>query len=172
MKSSGVTIKELSSISGYSISTVSKALNNKLEISKATRDAIKNIAKQHNYVPNSYAVSLRMQKTGSIAVILPKVTEPRYNYALCHLQKSAEKLGYRIFFYQSFDSSSKELNYIKSLSDGSIDGIILISSEETKEKSKYSSDIFPVELLNVSFNQPLEEIKSMANQSILNVLKG
>ncbi|WP_084221520.1 LacI family DNA-binding transcriptional regulator [Winogradskyella sp. PG-2] len=63
MKSTAaVTIKEISSLSGYSISTVSKALNNKLEISKATREIIKSIAKRHNYVPNNYAVSLRIQK--------------------------------------------------------------------------------------------------------------
>ncbi|NRD18868.1 LacI family DNA-binding transcriptional regulator [Winogradskyella eckloniae] len=172
MKSSAVTIKELSSISGYSISTVSKALNNKHEISKATRDTIKTLAKQYNYVPNSYAVSLRMQKTGSIAVILPKVTESCYNYSLCYLQKSAEKLGYRILFYQSFNSNTKELNYIKSLSDGSIDGIIIISSE-AREKSQYSEEnSFPIEFLNISSNQPLEEIKQLSHKSLLNVLEG
>ncbi|SDG64007.1 LacI family DNA-binding transcriptional regulator [Winogradskyella thalassocola] len=171
MKSSAVTIKELSSLSGYSISTVSKALNNKLDISKATRETIKTIAKQHDYIPNSYAVSLRMQKTGSIAVIVPEVTEACYSQSLCHLQKSAENLGYRILFYQSFNSDAKELNYIKSLSDGSIDGIIVVSAEN-KEKSKYASHSFPIELLNIDCNQSLEEIKRLSYSSLKNVLKG
>ena len=99
MKSSAVTIKELSSLSGYSISTVSKALNNKLDISKATRESIKTIAKQHNYIPNNYAVSLRIQKTESIAVILPELTQACFSHSLSHLQKSIERLGYsRILF--------------------------------------------------------------------------
>lgn len=170
MKSSAVTIKEISSLSGYSISTVSKALNNKLEISKATRDTIKTIAKQHNYVPNNYAVSLRMQKTGSIAVILPEVTKACYSHSLCHLQKSAERLGYRILFYQSFNSKTKELNYIKSLSDGSIDGIIFVSSEN-KKKSQFTSNFIPIEFLKVGFSQSLEEIKENSYSSLINLLK-
>ena len=171
MKSSAVTIKELSSLSGYSISTVSKALNNKLEISKATRETIKTIAKQHNYVPNNYAVSLRMQKTGSIAVILPEVTQAHYGHSLCHLQKSAEILGYRILFYQSFNCNTKELNYIKSLSDGSIDGIIVISSAN-KSKSLYENNSFPIEFLHLTADFSLEEIKQQSYRSLTNVLKG
>ncbi|EDP70471.1 putative LacI-family transcriptional regulator [Flavobacteriales bacterium ALC-1] len=157
-------------MSGYSISTVSKALNNKLEISKATRDAIKTIAKQHNYVPNNYAVSLRMQKTGSIAVILPEITQTCYSYSLCHLQKSAENFGYRILFYQSFYSNAKELDYIKSLNDGSIEGIIVVSSE-TKQKSQYNGNSISVELLKVNLNHSLEEIKRLSYNSLIRLLK-
>jgi LacI family transcriptional regulator len=170
LKSTAVTIKQISSLSGYSISTVSKALNNKVEISKATRDTIKTIAKQHNYVPNSYAVSLRMQKTQSIAVILPEITIACYSHSLCHLQKSAEGFGYRILFYQSFNSYDKELNYIKSLSDGSIDGVIVISSE-VKQKNDYLSNSIPIELLNINISQSLEEIKKRSLNSLISLLQ-
>jgi len=171
LKSSAVTIKELSFLSGYSISTVSKALNNKHEISKATRDTIKTIAEQYNYVPNNYAVSLRMQKTGSIAVIIPEITEICYSHSLSHLQKSAESFGYRILFYQSFNSSTKELNYIKSLSDGSIDGIIVVSSEH-KHKSQYTNSSFPIEFVNIDRHHSIEDIKQRSHLSLVNVLKG
>ncbi|WP_400077396.1 LacI family DNA-binding transcriptional regulator [Winogradskyella sp. R77965] len=170
MKSSTVTIKEISFLSGYSISTVSKALNNKLEISKATREAIKTIAKQHNYVPNNYAVSLRIQQTKSIAVILPKVTEQCYSHVLCHLQKSAENYGYRILFYQSFNSYDKELNYIKSLGDGSIDGIIIVS-KDNREISDYTNNSIPMELLNIKVSQSLDEIKALSLNSLSKLLQ-
>ena len=170
MKSSSVTIKELSSLSGYSISTVSKALNNKLEISKGTRAAIKAIAKQHNYIPNNYAVSLRIQKSASIAVILPKVTKECYSQALCYLQKAAEDFGYRIFFYQTFNSYEKELNYIKNLSDGSTDGIILISNNSVTTK-KFSSYSIPLETINVDVCSSVEEIRKNSLKSLKRLLK-
>jgi len=169
LKSSAVTIKELSFLSGYSISTVSKALNNKLEISEATREAIKSIAKQHNYVPNNYAVSLRNKKTESIAVILPEVTQSCYSHALCHIQKSAENIGYRILFYQSFNCNDKERNYIKSLSDGSVDGIIVVS-KGNKSKSDYTSNSTPIELLRIKDDQCFVELKSLSNNSLVNLL--
>ena len=49
------TIKDISKASGFSNSTVSKALNNSKEISKKTRDKIKNIANNLNYKPNFFA---------------------------------------------------------------------------------------------------------------------
>lgn len=170
MNTSAVTIKELSFLSGYSISTVSKALNNKLEISKATRETIKSIAKQHNYVPNNYAVSLRIKKTASIAVILPEVTQECYSHALCHLQKSAESVGYRILFYQSFNSYEKELSCIKTLSDGSTDGIIVIS-KENQLKSYYANKSIPIELLKIKDNQCLEELKELSHNCLINLIR-
>lgn len=170
MKSSAVTIKELSLLSGYSISTVSKALNNKLEISKATRETIKTIAKQHNYIPNNYAVSLRIQRTESIAVILPEVTKACYSQSLSQLQKSAESFGYRILFYQSFHSYTKELNYIKRLSDGSTDGIIVISTAN-QPKSHYFTSAVPVELLYIHSKHSTEEIEQISHKTVLNLLK-
>ena len=57
-----VTIKDISAITGFSISTVSKALNDKKEISFETRQHILQIAKKHNYKPNPFAVALRKRK--------------------------------------------------------------------------------------------------------------
>ena len=53
------TIKDISFASGFSNSTVSKALNNHKEISKRTRDKIKAIAIKFNYTPNFFASLLR-----------------------------------------------------------------------------------------------------------------
>ena len=53
------TIKDISAASGFSNSTVSKALNNNKEISKRTTDKIKAIASKLNYSPNFFASRLR-----------------------------------------------------------------------------------------------------------------
>ncbi|MBC2844140.1 LacI family DNA-binding transcriptional regulator [Winogradskyella flava] len=168
MKSAAVTIKELSCLSGYSISTVSKAMNNKKDISLETRKAIRNIAKQHNYIPNNYAVSLRSKTSKSIAIIVPKVTERCFNQALDSLQKKAEIENYRILFYQSFGNKSREKNYINSLNDGSVHGIIVISKEpRTKNYSNYS---MPVQALNIEEYHSIEEISKRAEQSLTRLL--
>jgi len=58
-----VNLKKISTLSGFSVSTVSKALNNKKDISSVTREAIQGIAKKHNYVPNFSALALRKQRS-------------------------------------------------------------------------------------------------------------
>lgn len=171
MRAPAITIKHISSLSGYSTSTVSKALNNKLEISKSTRKRIQSIAKRHNYIPNNYAVSLRTQKTGSLAVIVPEITKSCYSHSLGHIQKSAEKLGYRILFYQTFYCDNREMNYIKSLSDGSIDGIILVWSEDKKKQTEHKNTNLPVETIHINCSQTIDEIKQLSYASLINVLK-
>lgn len=170
MKSETVTLKGLSVISGYSVSTVSKAINNKKDISKDTRNIIQAIAKAHNYVPNNYAVGLRSKKSKSIAIVLPEVTQKSYNQALCTLQKTAENFGYRVLLYQSFHSRDKELDYIKRLNDGSIDGIILITKEDFF-KTDLNENSVPVELLLITQNQSEAELKKSAADSFNNLLK-
>lgn len=169
MGSAAFTIKELSSLSGYSVSTVSKALNDKEDVSIATRNIIKAMAKKFNYVPNNYAVALRVKKKQSIAVVLPMVTQKSYNQALYFLQKSAEDFGYRILLYQSFNSSSKEINYIKGLNDGSTDGIILIS-ENNKNLTNYTNHSIPIELLVVKDYQSQIEIEEHSHNSLNRLL--
>lgn len=170
MRSETVTLKGLSVISGYSVSTVSKAINNKTDISKDTRNTIQAIAKAHNYVPNNYAVGLRSKKSKSIAIVLPEVTQKSYNQALSVLQKNAEELGYRILLYQTFNSHSKELDYIRTLNDGSIDGIILISKDD-KNKFQLEDNSIPVELLYLKQNQSKKELTQLSVNSLDNLLK-
>ncbi len=170
MKSSTVTIKELSFLSGYSVSTVSKAMNDKIDVSIAARNSIKAIAEKINYVPNNYAVALRVKKSQSIAVVLPKVTQRSYNQALCYLQKSAENFGYRVLLFQSFNSHSKEKEYIKSLNDGSTDGIIIIS-KGNKDVSDYALNSIPIELLHIKDNQSPEEIKTLSLNSLTKLIQ-
>src|SRR5881392_3281645 len=51
----GVTIKDIALKLNMSVSTVSKALNNDLSISAATKERVKQLANDWNYVPNEAA---------------------------------------------------------------------------------------------------------------------
>lgn len=53
------SLKDISIITGFSVSTISKALNNKDDISTKTKEIIQKAALENNYQPNHYAVMLR-----------------------------------------------------------------------------------------------------------------
>ncbi len=59
-----VTIYDIAKKLGVTPATVSKALNNKSDISKKTRDRIQKCAKEMGYAPNSQAVALSTNKHG------------------------------------------------------------------------------------------------------------
>ena len=56
-----------------SITTVSRALNNKMDVGEETRKAVLALAKDLDYSPNSMASSLRKSKSNVIGIILPRL---------------------------------------------------------------------------------------------------
>lgn len=162
-----ITLKEISRMSGFSVSTVSKALNDKLDISIKTRTLIKNIADQHNYVPNNYAVGLRKKRTGTVAVIVPQINTNFYSWFLFEAEKLAYDNGLKIVLFQSFESPSKEIECIKSINDGSVDGVILLS----KNKVEIDNYNHPIEYIQITENQPKEQLEQYCVNSFNTLLQ-
>ena len=156
---STITLKEISALSGCSISTVSKALNNKIDVSKETRLKILKLAKNHNYIRNNNAFALRNKQTKTIAVIVPYINKMHFSYLLSEIQSIAYKNGYRIVVLQSFSSIKMEIDCLNCICDGSVDGTILISQSRSEKRYSslsnfQSSNIIPIEYLNsIAFHQ-------------------
>ena len=133
-----LTIKDIAKHLKVSISTVSKALNDSYEISETTKKKIRDYAKENNYHPNVTAVSLKNKKTKTIGIIIPNML----NYFLAQVFKGIEKVasqkGYKIISCISNESYEKEVETIRMLSNGSIDGFILSLAEETILKKEFS----------------------------------
>ena len=53
------TIKDIARISGYSIGTVSRVLNNKTDVSDKARSVIESVIREQNYQPNDNAKRLK-----------------------------------------------------------------------------------------------------------------
>lgn len=162
-----ITLKEISRLSGFSVSTVSKAINNKLDISIKTRTLINNIADQHNYIPNNYAVGLRKKRTGAIAVIIPQANTNFYSWFLFNVEKLAYSNGYKIVLFQSFESPSKEKECIKNNNNGSVDGVILLS----KNKLDIENYNHPIECIQITKNQTEEQLQKYCINSFNTLLK-
>ena len=57
-----ITLKQIARELDVSISTVSKALRDSMEISQDTREKVQAFAKLYNYRPNNIALSLKNRK--------------------------------------------------------------------------------------------------------------
>ena len=165
-----ITLKDLSTLSGFSVSTISKALNDKVDISAKTRQRIRSIAKEYNYVPNTYAVGLRKKKTKVIAVILPQVNKSFYSSFLYSIQKKASNYGYRLFLFQSFEEDAKEREYLNSINDGSVDGAIVLSLNK-KENKQLENAIFPIEHVELSEEKREDVLKQYCLNKFNSLLK-
>jgi len=133
-----ITLKELARILDFSISTVSKALNDSHEISDATKLKIQEVARQYNYKPNKLAVNLKSGKTRTIGVIIPSIQNNFFARVLYGIEKVATKANYNIITCISNESFKKEVSNIEVLANGSIDGFIVALAEETQIKQEFN----------------------------------
>lgn len=162
-----MTLKKISNLSGYSTSTVSKALNGGFDINVNTQKLIRDIASQYNYTPNRNAIALRKQKTNIIAVILPQVNHRLYGDLLFNIQKKAAKSGYRIILYQSFENRLKEKEFLEEISDGSVDaGIFITKNGELQSKTNP-----PIICLQVTDNQSEKDLLERCSVNFENLLE-
>lgn len=139
--STEITLKQISHLSGFSISTVSKALNDKLDISNKTKVKIQELAKNFNYVPNSSALALKIRRTKIIAIIVPQVNSI-YSNIISSVEENAFQKGYRILILQSLKSEERELECINNVRDGSVDGIIIIKPFQKRNYSTNKLSLF------------------------------
>ena len=64
-----MTIKDLSRLSGYSLGTVSRVLNNQPNVSQKARDTIMNIVNEVGFELNTNAKNLKQLKSTTVAVV-------------------------------------------------------------------------------------------------------
>lgn len=156
-----VTLKELAKLMGVSVSTVSKALNESPEIGEATKERVKKLAKELNYQPNRIAQQLKSNKTKTIGVIVPSITNPFFADVLHAIEQKASEEKYDIIVCISDEDMAKEERSLRLLGNGSVDGFIIAVSRESQVTSRFEhfKRIISKEIPVVLFDRVIKEIQ-------------
>lgn len=167
-----VTLKQIARELDVSISTVSKALRNSVEISEDTREKVQAFAKLYNYRPNNIALSLKNRKTKTIGIIIPEIVHHFFSKVIRGIELVANKRGYNVIVGLSNESFSKEVINMEMLANGSIDGFILSVSKETLKLQDYHhfTETISQGMPIVMFDRVVNEIN--CDKVIVDDLKG
>lgn len=133
-----ITLKDIARELDVSISTVSKALKNSLEISTETTEKIQAFAKLYNYKPNNIAISLKNRRTKNIGVLIPNIVHHFFSTVFRGIEEYANTQGYNVIVCVSDESFDKEVINMELLANGSIDGFIMALSAETQLRADYN----------------------------------
>jgi LacI family transcriptional regulator len=122
-----VTINDVAARAGVAPSTVSRALSEPGRGNPATRERIRAIARELNYVPNSQAQALTSGRTGTIAVLVSDVTNPFYFGIIRGTQQVSKVAGYAEVLIDTEESPDLEADMLRKMRR-SLDGAILAAS--------------------------------------------
>lgn len=132
MKSSQVTIKDIARSLGFSISTISRALKDHPDISRETKNLVREYAEKSNYRPNVLALSLRNQKSYTIGLIIPTIVHHFFSSVISGIEELAHKEGYNLIICQSNENQYREAINLQTLIDHRVDGILVSLSKTTQ----------------------------------------
>lgn len=127
-----VTIYDVAKETGFSITTVSRALNNYPDVSDKTKNIILQAVDKMGYFPNSIARSLTMKKSFTLGVIFVEdlgigMKHPFFSVVFEGFKKRAERFGYDLVFINRYIGNEKK-SYIDHAYYRGVDGIIVICS--------------------------------------------
>jgi LacI family transcriptional regulator len=132
-----VTIYDIAEKLKLATSTISRALKDHPSISGKTIKKVKDTAAEMGYVPNTLAAGLRSNKTKTIGVLIPTVTQPFLSSLISGIEITAQKSGYNVIIMQSHDSYEDEVSMAKSLYSSRVSGIICSLAMETRNTSHF-----------------------------------
>lgn len=121
------TIFDVSELSGYSISTISRVINNPEKVNDETRRKINDAIDQLGFVPKAEARARALRFNGRIGVITPFFTAPSFVQRLRGIAGSLSKENFDLVIY-TVDSNNRLQSYLSSLPlTGNLDGLVIMS---------------------------------------------
>lgn len=91
-----VTIKDIARESGYSVSTVSRVLNDRRDVSPDAKKKIDEIVAKYNFVPNNNAKHLKQTASKTIGVLIKGTSNMLFASILEEIQRIIEKTSYTL----------------------------------------------------------------------------
>ena len=125
-----VSMKDISAACGVSIATVSKAMNNRDDISIEMKQKIRETAKSMGYFPNSAAKALKTNRTRNLGVLyvdeaFSGLTHDYFAHVLDSFKRKAEEKGYDITFINACKTRANKMSYLEHSRYRNFDGVMI-----------------------------------------------
>lgn len=132
------SLKDIAQALGVSVPTVSRALKDSPDISRALCEKAKRMAREMNYCPNPFALSLRKNAPRIIGVVVPDIVTHFFASILNGIENMAVKNGYFVIITTSHESYEHEKRNVENLVNMRVEGIIACLSQETTDYTHFA----------------------------------
>ncbi|MBC1609869.1 LacI family transcriptional regulator [Listeria welshimeri] len=124
------SIKDIAKLSGVSVATVSRVINDNGRFSEETRQKVLAVIKETNYQMNFSAKSLRMNKSFSVGILVPDISNYFFSSVVQQMEAILFEQGYSTIICNTGRNLDKELAYLNMLESKMVDGLIVISGAD------------------------------------------
>lgn len=148
-------MREVANRAGVSKTTVSHVLNQTRFVEAETVKRVQGAMDELGYRPNRLARSLRRQETQTIALITPDNANVYWAEFARIVEKAGFTAGYTVFLCNSEWSMEREHQYVETLLERQIDGIILAATHNSQSVlDKVAAARLPIVVVNKTPVEP------------------
>lgn len=138
-----VTIVDVATRSGVSISTVSRYLKDAGSINPASAAKIDLAIRELNYIPNSFARNLKRGSANLIGVVEPDISQHFFSHTIKAINNILYQNGYMLLVCDSDFQPRKEQFLINRLMEQNVSGILVATTGQNTEFLRKISERFP-----------------------------
>ena len=142
-----LSIKDLASMTGYSVATISRVINGSPKVADKTRVRVEEAIQKTGYHPNFAGRNLRLAASMRLLILLPTIENTVYGDLIRGAESAASAAGYQLLIGVTQNRLEIEESYIKMLQSRQVDGIILANTSMDKHDLNRLAETFPVTLL-------------------------
>jgi len=118
-------LEDVARAAGVSVATASRALNGQETVHPVLRRQVMAAARKVGYRPHALARGLRMQRTETVGIVIPTITNPHFTEAVQAAQDALAAAGYATIVSNAARDPQAERWDIQVLCAGRVDGLIL-----------------------------------------------
>jgi len=134
-KSTSYTMRDVARFAGVSVTTVSSVVNGRGGISPKLTQRVEDAIATLDYHPNEVARSLKVNRTFTLGVIIPDVSNFFFNAILQGVETKGRRHGYSVLLCDSHEDPAEERDLLKTLISRRVDGILLASAQSVLTES-------------------------------------
>lgn len=123
------TIKDVARISGVSVASVSRVINNGPKVSKQTIEKVTKVMLDLGYTPNANARALVTKKSSTIGVVIPHLTDPFFASLANGVEKIARQQKRQLLLSTGLVTAESEQQAINLLIERRCDVIVIHSKK-------------------------------------------
>jgi LacI family transcriptional regulator len=145
------TIRDVARQAGVGLGTVSRVLNNSSLVSEATRQRVRDVIRQLDYVPNPTARRLSLGKTLTITVVVPWFTRPAEVERLRGVEHTLSESEYDLILFNVETPRQRDAAFSSLLRRERTDGALIISlSPRDDDIGRLAHSSVPVVLVDAN----------------------
>lgn len=124
----GLTIYDISRLSGVSIATVSRVLNGNPNVNEETRIRVNQVISKHGYVPKQSARNFREQELVAVGLLMDDIRNPFMASFAFFISREFSRLKINTILCNIHDVESEFVEQVDNLIDKKVNGIIMMGS--------------------------------------------